>query len=96
MTDLEKKLKRMDRILVDVDGEEIEVYNWATVQRSHRVRPGESEHFEPKISAGDAVGMEPDAITHWLAEWIYDEFQVDVEDQGIDVIDPTDDEVNVR
>jgi hypothetical protein len=93
------ELRRRDRLtVIDEDGDECEVFGWATVERASRVRGGTNpavEHFEPTISAGDAIGLDPDAVTHWLAEEIEHEFGVDVRDQGIDVIDPTSEEVDV-
>ena len=92
-------LRRRDRLtVIDADGEEREVFGWATVERASRVRGGTNpvvEHSEPTISAGDAVGMDPEAVTHWLAEEIQHEFGVNVRDHGIDVIDPTSEEVDV-
>lgn len=91
-------LRRRDRLtVIDEDGEEREVFGWATVQRASTVRGSNPvvDHGEPRISAGDAIGMDPEAVTHWLAQEIEDEFGVDVRDHGIDVIDPTSEEVDV-
>jgi len=83
--------------VIDENGDEREVFGWATVQRTSTVRGSNPlvEHGEARISAGDAIGMDPDAVTHWLAEEIEREFNVDVRDHGIDVIDPTGEEVDV-
>ena len=92
------ELRRRDRLdVIDEDGEEREVFGWATVQRASTVRGSNPvvDHGELTISAGDAIGMDPDAVTHWLAEEIDHEFGVDVRDHGIDVIDPTSEEVDV-
>ena len=91
-------LRRQDRLTVnDADGNEREVFGWATVQRTSTVRGSNPvvDHGEPRISAGDAIGMDPDAVTHWLAEEIEHEFGLDVRDHGIDVIDPTAEDVDV-
>ena len=91
-------LRRRDRLtVVTKGGEEREVFGWATVQRTSRVRGSNPvvEHGDPGIYAGDAIGLKPDAVTHWLAEEIDYEFGVDVRDHDIDVIDPTSEEVTV-
>ena len=91
-------LRQRDRLTVsDADGDEREVFGWATVERHSTVRGSNPvvDHGEPRISAGDAIGMDPDAVTHWPAEEIDHQFGVDVRDHGIDVIDPTDEEVDV-
>ena len=91
-------LRRRDRLdVLDADGDEREVFGWATVQRTSTVRGSNPvvDHGEPRISAGDAIGMDPDAVTHWLAEEIEHEFGGDVRDHGIDVIDPTAEEDDV-
>lgn len=94
----EQKLRRRDRLnVIDEGGDEREVFGWATVQRTSTVRGSNPvvDYGEPRISAGDAIGMDPDAVTHWLAEEIEHEFGVDVRNHGIDVIDPTAEEVDV-
>jgi len=91
-------LRQHDRLtVIDENDDEREVFGWATVQRTSTVRGSNPvvDHGEPRISAGDAIGMDPDAVTHWLADVIRDEFGLDVRDQGIDVIDPTAEEVDV-
>ncbi len=93
----ELSLQQRDRLkVIDEDGNEREVFGWATVKIAARVRGSNPvvEPFEPDIYAGDSR-VKPEAVTHWLAEEIEAEFRVDVEDHGIDVIDPTDDEVTV-
>jgi len=85
------ELRRRNRLAVtDKNGEEREVFGWATVQCTSTVCGSNPvvDHGEPTISAGDAIGMDPDAVTHWLAEEIETEFQIDLRDHGIDVIDP--------
>ena len=92
------ELRRRDRLtVVDEDGDEREVFGWATIERASTVRGSNPvvDHGETSIHAGDAIGLDPDAVTHWLAEEIENEFGVDVRDQGIDVIDPTSEEVDV-
>jgi hypothetical protein len=75
--------------------EQITVYNWVNVVRPTVIHGGTSvEYFELEIGAGDA-SFTPDYVTEWVAEDIYHEYTVEVEDYGIEVIDPTDEEVNV-
>ena len=89
-------LIRNEVLTVFRDGEEVEVYNWATIEQPARVRGHNPvvQKFEAEIGAGDSM-MTPDAITHWVDEELQHEFDIDVRDQGIEVIDPTDDEVDV-
>ncbi|WP_123619571.1 hypothetical protein [Halorubrum sp. CSM-61] len=92
------ELRRRDRLkVIDEDGDEREVFGWATVRRTSTVRGSNPTvaHDETSIHAGDAIGLDPDAVTHWLAEEIEHEFGVDVRDHDIDVIDPTSEEVDV-
>ena len=91
-------LRQRDRLnVIDAEGDEREVFGWATVQRTSTVRGSNPvvDHGEARISAGDAIGMDPEAVTHWLAEELEHEFGLDVRDHGIDVIDPTDEGVDV-
>lgn len=90
-----RQLKRRDTITVERDGEQIEVYNWCTVDECHRVRPGETETFEPRVWAGDAIGVEPDAITHWLARYLTEAVDIRVSRLDVEVINPTKDGVTV-
>lgn len=90
-------LNQRDRLTVrDENDEEREVFGWATVEIAARVRGSNPvvDQFEPDIFAGDSR-MKPEAVTHWLAEEIETEYRVDVRDHDIDVIDPTDEEVDV-
>jgi len=89
-------LKHNDRITVELDGEEIEVFNWVNVRQSAAVRGGNPtvEKFEPNIYAADSF-QTPEAVTHWVAEELWHEFSIEVEDHGIEVIDPSDEEVAV-
>lgn len=76
-------------------GEEITIYNWVNVIRPAVIYGGKSiEHFELEIGEGDST-VTPNYVTPWIAEDIYHEYTVEVEDYGIEVIDPTDEEVNV-
>ena len=89
--------KRRDRLKVETPehDEPITVYNWANVAQPAVIHGSRSiEYFELEIGAGDSR-VAPDYITPWLAEDIHNEYTVDVEDKGIEVIDPTDEEVTV-
>lgn len=92
----EQSLQRKERITVIRDGEEVERFNWATVIQPARVRGHNPvvEKFDAEIGAGDSR-MKPDAVTHWVAEELDFEFGVDPEEHGIEVIDPTDDDLEV-
>jgi len=92
----EEELYRKERITVECDGEELEVFNWVNVKQPAVVRGHNPivEKFEAEIGAGDSTKT-PEAVTHWLATELDVEFGIDVEDQGIEIIDPTDVEVNV-
>jgi len=92
MTDLQRR----ERIDVLVDGEERIVYNWVNIRQPAIVRGHNPvvDHFEADIGAGDSPET-PDAVTHWVAKELYHEFAIEPEDHGIDVIDPTSEEVDV-
>jgi len=95
MSDL--TLRQRDRLtVVDTDGEERDVFGWATVERVTHVRGSNPvvDTLELNVFAGDSR-MKPEAVTHWLAEEIEAEYGTDVGDLGIDVIDPTDEGVSV-
>jgi hypothetical protein len=89
-------LRQRERITVRRDGEEVDVFNWVTVQQASRVRGHNPvvETVDTQIGAGDSM-MEPDAVTPWVAEELQDEFYIDVEERGIEVIDPEADDVEV-
>lgn len=76
-------------------GEEITIYNWVNVVSPVVIYGGKSiEHFELDIGKGDST-VTPNYVTEWVAQDIYHEYTVEVEDHGIEVIDPTDEEVVV-
>lgn len=89
-----------DRLDVVKDDEEIEVYNWVNISRLQKaiVRASNPtvERFDDdaEIGAGDS-SFTPDAVTHWVANELWHEFDIEVEDHGIDVIDIESDEVTV-
>jgi len=89
-------LQHRDRIVVDRDGEQVEVFNWVNIKQPAVVRGGNPvvEKFEAEIGAGD-MSKTPEAVTEWVAEELWHEFGIEVEDYGIEVIDPTDEEVQV-
>lgn len=93
----ERELKRQDRLHVrmEVDGTELTVYNWVTVGQVATARgTGTIEYTRSEVHAGDST-TKPDAVTHWVAHELVDEFGIDPAGQGIAVIDPTDDGVTV-
>jgi hypothetical protein len=91
-----RDLRLNDSLTVRQGGEEIEVYNWVNIKRRSIVRGNNPvvEHGEATIHAGDSR-IEVDAVTHWLGEELKFEFGIDVTEHGIEVIDPTSDEVDV-
>jgi len=89
-------LRQRDRITVEKAGKEIEVFNWVNIKQPAVVRGGNPcvEKSEAEVGAGDSAAT-PDAVTSWVAEELRREFYIDVEDHGIDVIDPEDEGVSV-
>lgn len=93
------KLQRREQITVERDGEELDVFNWVNIKQPAVVRGHNPvvETFESEIGAGDSPET-PDAVTHWVAEELFREFSItksDLQEQGIDVVDPTSEEVDV-
>lgn len=89
-----KRLKKKDRITVEKDGERMDLFNWGNLQIHKQVRLGQSERTAVFVNAGDAT-YPPDAVTVWLADELAREFNVDVTQHDIEVVDPTDDGVTV-
>lgn len=88
-------LTHRDVITVHRDSEELEVYNWVNLKQPSAVRGGQTiETFEADIGAGDSPST-PDYVTEWVAEDLWDEFGIEVEDHGIEAIDVESEEVTV-
>lgn len=89
-------LKHHDTIPVELaDGTEVDVYNWVNLRevKESVVRPNTSETWpQVEIGAGDS-SRTPEAVTKWLAERLWGEFDIDVENHGIGVVDVESDEV---
>lgn len=84
-----------DRYLVQRDGEELEVYNWCSLVRRHQIfANGSSEEFSPKIGAGDST-MTPEYVTERLADQLWHDHNIEVENEGIEAVDINSDEVTV-
>ncbi|ELZ04960.1 hypothetical protein [Natrialba asiatica] len=85
------------RITVERDGEEIEVFNHVSVSTHHYVNSVNGyESFEADISKGDmGGGPEPNVVTERVAQLVFAEFNIDVGNRDIKVIDPESDEVSV-
>lgn len=84
-----------DRITVAKDDEEIEVFNWVNISQPAIVRGiGDIEKFHPDIGAGDS-SMKPDAVTTWVAEELWHEFGIEMENYDIEVIDVESDEIQI-
>lgn len=80
------------RIPVEKDGEEIVVHNTLSFVRPVQFEPGTVEKFEPQ-SVASSEGMRVEYVTERLAKQVWDEELIDVEDLGLEVIDPDDEEV---
>jgi hypothetical protein len=88
-------LRHRERIEARVDGEDVTVYNWVNLEIPYVVHGGStSEQFEPNIGAGDSPRT-PDYVTEWVAEDLWHEHSIEVEDYGIEVVDIESDEVDV-
>jgi len=91
-------LNQRERIEVKVDGEEVTVFNWVNLSQPATVRGHNPvvEPYETAVYAGDSQ-MEPDAVTHWVADELEEVslINVDLDAQGIDVIDVTSEEVTI-
>lgn len=86
----------MDRYTVLVDDEEMEVFNHVTIAQEHYVNSVNGYRtFDGPIKAGDGGIGEPDAVTERVATLLSDEFGIDVEDRGIEVVEIDSDEVDV-
>jgi hypothetical protein len=88
------ELKRRDSLTVRRDGEEIEVFNWCSLTQHHTVRLTTQETWTPDIERGDG-GTTPKYVTEWLADRLWREYDVHVQDYGIEVIDIESDGVSV-
>ena len=90
-------IPRRDRYTVIRDDEEIEVFNHVSVSQHHYVNSVNGyETFEPDIAMGDmGKGPAPDYVTERVADLLWSEFTIDVEDHGIEVIDLASDEVKI-
>lgn len=91
--------RQQDVITVHRDGEDVEVYNWVSLERTQRaVLRGDltSENYDedPTVMDGEGV-LVPEAVTQWVADDLAREYNVDVTECGIDVIDVESDEVDV-
>lgn len=81
-------------VMARVDGERVDVYNHANVSTKHFVNAvGGHETFDPEVTTDN--GEQPDAVTRRLADYLWFEFDIDVEDLGIEVVDLEDDGVVV-
>lgn len=88
-------LKRRERIEVEMgDGRELTVFNWANIKQRSMIYAAASNVVTDtiQVGAGDSH-RKPDAITHWIAEELWHEHGYDAEENGIEVVDVTDDEV---
>ena len=84
-----------DRITVERDGERLDVFNWANVTEHKTIWGGaQVETRRGDVGAGDS-SAQPDAVTQWLADDLWSECLIDVEERGIEVVDVESEEVDV-
>jgi hypothetical protein len=88
--------QRQERLTVKRDGEEQTVYNWVNITQPAVVRGHNPvvEKFDAEIGAGDSPKT-PEAVTHWLAEELWYECSIEVEDHGIEVVNVESEDVTV-
>jgi len=92
---------RRERLTVEYDDEEVEVANSARVteqKEHHVVAAREHETFEapnsPRIVV-DGFGGKPEYATEQLAQYLWDQFSIDLNEHDIEVVDIDSDEVTV-
>lgn len=87
-----------EQVEVRADGERVTVWNWVNINLPAHVRGHNpiTETFEDQmdINAGSTT-QTPEAVSDLVAQNLEDEYRVDVEEHGIDVIDPTAEEVDL-
>lgn len=90
-------LEHGERATVMRDGEEIEVFDHVSVSQHHYVNSVNGyETFEPDIAMGDmGRGPEPEAVTKRVADLLWHEFSIEVEKEGIEVVDMSDSDIKV-
>lgn len=86
-----------DRIHVLRDGEELEVFNHVSISQHHYVNSVNGhETFEPDIVKGDlGRGPPPEYVTERIADVLWHEFGIEVEQHDIEVVDIDSDEVEL-
>jgi len=79
-----------DIIHAVIDGKEVKIYDHVSVSTHHYVNSVNGyETFEASIARGDiGRGPAPDYITERLGRLLHDEFGVEPEEKGIEVVDP--------
>ena len=88
------ELKLCDSLTVRRDDEELEVFNWCSLTQYHTVRLTTQETWTPDIERGDG-GPTPEYVTEWLADCLWNQYGVEVENHDIETIDIESDEVSV-
>lgn len=86
--------------IIELDGqlyEELQVFNHVSVSENHYVNSVNGyETFEPDIAEGDmGRGPAPDYVTERVADLLWNEFSIDLEDHDIEAIDLASDEVKL-
>lgn len=86
-----------DRIPVELpSGEEVEVWNHCNVQTRHYVNSVNGhETFGPILTAGDSRDELDTYVTERLASYLNSEFDINVEDLDIEVVNIEDPEVQL-
>jgi len=92
---------RRERFTAEYDGEKVEIANSVriTEQKEHHVVAArEHETFEapnsPRIVV-DGFGGRPEYVTEQLAQYLWDQFGIDLDEHDIEVVDIDSDEVTV-
>lgn len=83
------------RIPAEMDGEQIVIHNTLSFYRPMEFEPGITRKYEAE-SVASSEGAGVDYVTPRLAEQVFDEELIDVEDDlGLEVVDPDSDEVTL-
>jgi hypothetical protein len=93
-----------DRATVDVSYDrdpsvvhEKTVFDSVTVTQLHNIQPTGNYETQYEIHAGDELGRQPEAVTERVAEQLWTEFSIAVEDEdGIEIVDMDDEDVRIK
>lgn len=80
------------------DGEELVIARECTVNQFHTVNESSVTTEDTQLANIDGTSYlknSADAVTPDVADWLRDEFMIDPEEHGVEVIDPESEEVQV-